>query len=394
MPPKKKGHILKTLWINIRKVLRLGWETDNKALVWVFALSLISAISPIIFSYFYKLILDEVVTAQNTVGVVTITLISLFAFRYVLDLFDHLRNAFHYEYIERIYWYKLTNALSYRFSKKLSELDLGHFENSETQNLIEKARKAYNFRVSNFIFFFSYVVGAAGGFIASFIVLLPFGWWIPVLMTISVAPRFFLKNKYTGVEWNVFNLKTPESKELSYLIDVLDDPNSVKEIKIFQAGPALLKRLLKIQNSIFESQRVPLKNYMTSLYIPLVIELSVLFGLAYIKLGPTVAGILTIGSYTFYAQMLDRLSQVSQQIGNQFSRLYENSLYVGYFFDIQELPKLIKEPEPGYEFEEIKPPKIEFNNVSFSYEDGPTVLKNISFSLNPGEHLAIVEIGR
>ena len=390
MPPKKKGHILKTLWINIRKVLRLGWETDNKALVWVFALSLISAISPIIFSYFYKLILDEVVTAQNTVGVVTITLISLFAFRYVLDLFDHLRNAFHYEYIERIYWYKLTNALSYRLSKKLSELDLGHFENPEIQNLIEKARQGYNYRISNFILFFSYMVGAVGGFIASFIVLVPFGWWIPVLMTASVAPRFFLKNKYTKVEWDVFNLKTPESKELSYLMDVLDDPNSVKEIKIFQAGPALLKRLAKIQKSIFESQKEPLKNYMASLYIPLVIELSVLFALAYIKLGPTVAGVLTVGSYIFYAQMLDRLSQVSQQIGNQFSRLYENSLYVGYFFDIQELPKLIKEPEPGYEFEEIKPPKIDFNNVGFAYQNGPAVLKNISFSLKPGEHLAVV----
>src|SRR3989344_8971824 len=234
------------------------------------------------------------------------------------------------------------------------------------------------------------MVGAVGGFIASFIVLVPFGWWIPVLMTASVAPRFFLKNKYTKVEWDVFNLKTPESKELSYLIDVLDDPNSVKEIKIFQAGPALLKRLLKIQNSIFESQKEPLKNYMASLYIPLVIELSVLFALAYIKLGPTVAGVLTVGSYIFYAQMLDRLSQVSQQIGNQFSRLYENSLYVGYFFDIQELPKLIKEPDPGYKFEEIKPPKIEFHNVSFAYQNGPTVLKNISFSLEPGQHLAIV----
>ena len=390
MPSKKKERVLKTLWVNIRKALKLGWETDSRVLIWIFFLTLVSAIFPVLFSYFYKLILDEIVTAQNTVGVVTITLISLFAFRYILELFDHLRNAFHYEYIERIYWYKLTNTLSYKLSQKLSELDLGHFENPEIQNLIEKARQGYNYRISNFILFFSYMVGAVGGFAASFVVLLPFGWWIPVLMTASVAPRFFLKNKYTKVEWDVFNLKTPESKELSYLMDILDDPNSVKEIKIFQAGPALLKRLAKIQSSIFESQKVPLKNYMASLYIPLIIELSVLFALAYTKLGPTVAGVLTIGSYIFYAQMLDRLSQVSQQIGNQFSRLYENSLYVGYFFDIQELPKLIKEPDPGYKFEEIKPPKIEFHNVSFAYQNGPTVLKNISFSLDPGQHLAIV----
>src|SRR3990167_7174758 len=206
MPPKKKEKVLKTLWINIPKVLKLGWETDNKALVWIFFLTLVWAIFPVIFSYYYKLILDEIITAQNTVGVVTITLISLFAFRYFLDLFDHLRNAFHYEYIERIYWYKLTNALSYRLSKKLSELDLGHFENPEIQNLIEKARQGYNYRISNFILFFSYMVGAVGGFAASFVVLLPFGWWVSRFITASVAPRFFLKNKYTKVEWDVFNL--------------------------------------------------------------------------------------------------------------------------------------------------------------------------------------------
>lgn len=390
MPPKKKDKASKLLLQNLRKAIKFGWETDHKIFIGIFVLTILGAGVPIVFSYFYKLILDEIIRAQNTVGIITITLITLFSFRYLIDLLDNLRNAFHYEYMERVYWYKLTNEITYKFVEKLSQLDLGHFEDPETQNLIEKARRGYNFRVSNFIFFFSYVVYAAGTFIGSFIVLLPFGFWIPLLMTASIIPRFILRNKYTEVEWNIFDLKTPESKELSYLTWALEDPDHVKEIKIFQAVRPLLKRLRRLQNIIFESQKKPLKDYLASIYIPYVIEFSVLFGLVYLKLGPTVAGLITIGSFTFYTQMLDRLTQSSQQIGNNISKLYEHNLYVGHYFDVLGLQKLIKEPDPGYEFDEIKSPKIQFHNVSFNYQDGPTVLKNLSFSVEPGEHLAIV----
>ena len=54
------------------------------------------------------------------------------------------------------------------------------------------------------------------------------------------------------------------------------------------------------------------------------------------------------------------------------------------------LPRLIREKDPGYELEGNKSPRIEFKGVSFRYLDGPEVLKNISFTVNPGEHIALV----
>ncbi len=308
----------------------------------------------------------------------------------MLDLFEHFRNAFHFEYLERIYWYKLTNALVLKFTKKMSELDLGHFDSPETHSLIQKAKHEYTHRVANFLNFFYYTLGSVVTLFSAFVVLTPYGWWIPVLIVASVIPRFVLKKKYSDFGWYLWDLKTPESKELYYLVDILDDPSNVKEVKISQAAPNLLKRVDKLQSSIYESQKTPLAKYMTAIYIPFLIETSVLFFLAYIKLGPTVAGLITIGSYIFFAQMLDRLSSSSQQIGNMVGRLYENNLYVGYLFQVLELPNLIKEPEPGVEFDKISPPKIQFQNVGFAYEGGPNILKNINFTLNSGEHLAIV----
>jgi len=122
----------------------------------------------------------------------------------------------------------------------------------------------------------------------------------------------------------------------------------------------------------------------------MVIEIVILALLVYLKLPAAVAGAITIGSLTFYLQNLDQISRSSRALAGDINRIFEQNLYVGYFFEVLDLPKVIKEKEPGFTFDEIKPPKIEFRNVSFGYDAGPMILKNVSFSVQPGEHLAIV----
>ena len=46
------------------------------------------------------------------------------------------------------------------------------------------------------------------------------------------------------------------------------------------------------------------------------------------------------------------------------------------YFEVLELPTLIKEEENPVVFAKIAPPKIEFKDVSFQYVKGKTVLKN------------------
>ncbi len=140
----------------------------------------------------------------------------------------------------------------------------------------------------------------------------------------------------------------------------------------------------------YERTEKPLRKFAFSSYIPVGIEAIVLFTLSYLKLGPTVAGALTIGSFTFYVSSLERIFNTSQRFASGLGRLYEENLYVGYYFNVLNLPKLIKEKDPGHIFENVSPPKIEFQNVSFNYQDGPKILKNISFKLEPQQHLAIV----
>src|SRR3989344_6079021 len=272
----------------------------------------------------------------------------------------------------------------------MSELDIAHFEDPETQNLIIKAGQGYTWRIHDFVKNIIFFATSLGTFFGAFLVLLPLGFWMPIIMTLAILPRFWLRSKYSRVAWSVYNQKIPESKELLYISDLLDDPASVKELRIFQAAPALTLKMEKLQNYIFESVKKPLNQYLSSFYFPAILEVVVLGLLIYSKLPDTVAGIITVGSFTFYMQMLDRISSSSQKMVGELNDIYDGNLYIGYYFDVLRLPRLIEEKHDSHVFSEIKPPKIEFQNVSFTYHGGSEVLKDVSFKIESGEHLAIV----
>lgn len=374
----------------MRRVFLIVWQSDRKNTVIWFSVMIIAPVIGLGLSYLSKLLIDELVGAQKIGGVVTIALLSIFSFRYLLDLVEDMRSVVENQYLGYLIRFKVENFLTYQMTEKMSGLDLAHFEDPETQNLINRANRSYSWRIPNFADHSFDLMGAAVGLIVAVAAILSFGWWIPLVMVAATIPRVVLRNKYSRIQWSVFQQNTDESKELNYLSGVLEWPSSVKEIRIFQATRALLKRLKRLQNIILESIKDPLKNYVKSHYIPNLVEIAALFLLAYLKLPSTAAGIITVGSFVFYIQMLDRIATSVQRVATHLGELYDNNLYVDYYFEVLNLPKLIKEKDPGIAFGEIKPPIIEFQNVSFNYPKGAAVLKNVSFRLEPGQHLAIV----
>jgi len=385
-----KIEIARQFWKNIRDTFKMAWKVDSKILSLTIFLGAVGAGFPILFGYVFKIFLDELLFVHSTLGVISVALLGIFTFRYILQLVNDFISTYQYQYLGRIFRFKFENYLTLQFSKKLSELDIAHFEDSETQNLIIKVRQGYTSRIPNFVQDTISFLISAGTLVGAFLVLLPFGFWIPITMICAVLPRFWLRSKYSKIAWSVYNQKIPESKELIYISDLLDDPASVKELRIFQAASALTLKMEKLQNYIFESIKKPLKQYLSSFYFPAMFEIVVLGVLVYLKLPDALVGIITIGSFTFYMQMLDRIANSSQEMLGELNGLYDNNLYIGYYFDVLRLPKLIEEKKDGHVFSEIKSPKIEFQNVSFAYQGGSAILKNISFELEPGEHLAIV----
>lgn len=383
------------LWHNIVRTMKLAYEIDGRLVTMYYLTAGIGAISPIIAAYLFKFVLDNIVAGSQTPVQVGIPLIIIFVLAgyFLMRLVETVvywgLNVAYYDYLLRN---KFQNGLNYRYAQKLSSLDLGHLENPEIQNLITKVEHTFTWQIPDFIRMWNYIFSHGVGIIAATIALLPFGPWIPLVVLLVAAPRVYLKARHGNFVWSMYGGGAPEVKKLWYTRGLLTDPPSIIETRIFQSQEALLERLGGFQNYLYERNKNPLDNYRWVLFLAPLVETAVVFAIIYFMLPNALSGALTIGSLTFIITALEQMRNNTSWGAAHLGELYQNSLFVNPFFELMALPKLIKEKRDAKSFEDIKPPRIEFKNVSFTYPNGREVLKDISFVIEPGESLAMVGI--
>ncbi|HEX9413181.1 MAG TPA: ATP-binding cassette domain-containing protein, partial [Ktedonobacterales bacterium] len=105
-----------------------------------------------------------------------------------------------------------------------------------------------------------------------------------------------------------------------------------------------------------------------------------------------VARRITLGDLTFYTQAALSLGSSFQGLLTGISSTYENNLYINTLFDFLAYQPAIVSPPNG-----LKPDGsgllIEFRNVSFAYpgrSEGGQALRGVSFTIHPGEAIALV----
>lgn len=384
---------VKHVLTNLKKMLMLAWEMDKKVTFGYYFTAMLGALSPLIASLTLKFLIDSLVGKQLPPGVTTIPFIVIvvLATRYVLNLVENfIQWGLHATYFDYLFRYTIQNELNRRFYDKLSQLDIAHLENPKEQNLISKTRDTLAWRPPDFLRMFAYFFSAFVSYIAAFIILIPFGLWIPIVITIITLPRLYLRAKYGTIQWSIYGSGAPQVRRLWYLTWLLASPEAIREMRIFQSQKTLQTRLKEVQDYLFNLNKKPLDNYLRQLTFPPILETIVLFIIAYSQIPHVLTGIITIGSFTLLINMIDQLNGSAANAVLNFGEMYEHNLYIDHYFEVQELPRLIKESLHPIIFEKIEPPKIEFRNVSFQYPNGPRVLHDVSFIIKPGESIALV----
>ena len=109
-----------------------------------------------------------------------------------------------------------------------------------------------------------------------------------------------------------------------------------------------------------------------------------LFGLVILGQGnKTLGSIVAISSYaSFFWQPI-------MNLGNIYNNFINNIAYLERIFETIDEPVEIKDAPDAIEMKKIVG-KVEFENVHFSYEEGQEILHDVSFSVEPGESVALV----
>lgn len=109
-----------------------------------------------------------------------------------------------------------------------------------------------------------------------------------------------------------------------------------------------------------------------------------IFGLVIFGQGNT-----SLGTIVAIASYASRFWQPIMNLGNIFNNFINNIAYLERIFETLDEPVTVADAEDAGEMPAIRG-EVTFENVTFGYEEGKTVLNNLSFTVKPGESVALV----
>lgn len=280
----------------------------------------------------------------------------------------------------------------YRIDKQGS-LDIGTLESSNYQNLL---RSAQEWGSKSIITLQDFVLNSAGSFagiITSMIILWTLNSWLVLFALLAAAPVYFLYKKYSK---EIFHIRWSSLEDHRMIINRLSHFEELhKAIDVVLLG---LKNMLRAQlqdcktnftKKSIEAERKKTIGYglMSLWYLFFLCAAVLLMTNQSVHEGIAVGGlILAFNTYTKFYQTLNAYIE-------SISISEEAALYAARWLELFTLNPIVKSKENALAYVDLKPPLIEFKNVSFRYSEEPQksfVLHNISFSIKPYERVAIV----
>jgi ATP-binding cassette subfamily B protein len=379
-------HALKTS----RQLLGLVWEVDRHLLIGYMIAVLLPAILPFLNAYIYAQIINFVVrhiSGQSQSYSVFYTLISL---RLVALLIQDVAFTAQRRYDKQL-WTRLPMHLYQKVLASITSLDVEYFENSDFKDKLERVRDSFNWRPLNMFSDISYSFQGIIQVVIAAVSLIYLNWLFAILILLSAIPTLIYQTKAAKAGWTIWEADTSARKRFWYLSDLLQNGQSVKELKLFQLSKSFLDDLKETQLNFVKENEVALKKeYYRGIFANIVnivayiiIEICIIFG--------ALAKKISLGSLTYFTTVLINYQTGINNLFRSVSNIYDKSQYVSEMFDVLETkPRIVFPPNPV----SLKPksvPRIEFKNVTFAYPGtNKKVLDNFSLVIEAGRKIAFV----
>lgn len=284
----------------------------------------------------------------------------------------------------------VSNDSSVRIIRHAATLDLYQFEDSAFYDKLERARTQTAGRTALMSMVLSQaqdlitVIFLAGGLVA-------FNPWLLLILVVAVIPSFVGETKFNNESYSLSRSWTPERREIDYLRYIGASNETAKEVKIFGLEGFLADRFKVISDRYFlANQKLAIRRASWGAFFSILGTLSYYTAYVFV-IWQAVAGAITIGTLTFLSGAFSRLQGLLQGIVSRFSRIAETSLYLQDLFDFFELRPLSGDHSGKHPVPRPIREGFVFENVSFKYPDSETyAIRNLSFTLHPGEKLALV----
>ncbi len=379
--------------------LRLVWAADWGGALGLVGLTGLLALLPAAVAWVGKLIVDGVVAASGHGGpggpagpdaaarvawLVGLEL-ALMALQLVLNRLAGLRRE--------LLRARLGNLLEERILQKALELELRHFEDSETYDKMQNARREAPSRPLSL----ALQLVAIGQNAVTLAALSGLLWRLSpasvAVVVLASLPAFLGEARLAGESFRLYSWRAPEGRRLNYLEWILTRDAHVKEVKLFGLGPLVLSRYRELFRKFFaEDRRLALRRLANGTGFGL-LSLLAFYAMYALMAGRAAAGAITLGDLTLYISVFRQGQAAIQAVLAAVGGTYEDALFMQNLFAYLAIPAGGERPRrtPAATLPRGGPLPIELDRVSFRYPGRDAwVLQDVSLTLAPGETLGLV----
>ena len=374
---------------NVRPLLGMVWETSPPLVIGTTILRLVRALLPLAMLWVSKLILDAVVgrimrNSGNLQQVWKLVALEL-GLAVAGDVLGRLNTLF-----DSLLGDRFTNRVSVRLMQHATELDLASFEDPVFYDKLERARRQTTGRLTLLASLLNLCQDTISLFSLS-AGLIVFSPWLMVLLVAAVLPAFLGETHFTTLAYSALYRRTPQRRQLDYLRFLGAGAQSAKEIKIFGLGRHLSEQYYEIAQSIDkENKQIAIRRAALGSALNLV-STGGYYGAYVVVLVRTIAGGITVGTFTFLTGAFNRSRMYIEKILSSFNDISEQALFLKDLFEFFDMQPSIRSKPAALPAPRTIREGFEFQNVSFSYPGSEKlVVRNINFRLYSKEKIALI----
>ena len=212
----------------------------------------------------------------------------------------------------------------------------------------------------------------------------------PTLASLSLIPIPFLVYGSTRFAKQVLpNFREAQRALADLNAELQDNISGIREIQIFNQQ---MRELVKIRDRIYRHISALLNALrLSAIFHPTVSFLSSIGTVIVISVGGFMAlnGKVSVGDIVGFILYLNMFYQPITALANVIENLEQALAGAERVFEILETEPEIKEKPNPIELKNVRG-RVTFEDVTFSYNQGSPVLKNISFDIEPGQMVAFV----
>ena len=344
--------------------------------------------------YLTKLTIDSFVAARNnpddaalfnnTIALFLLTGASIVTTEFIRYAAEFVRSAqaeYFSDYIKNL------------IHNKSADVDLEYYESPIYHDLMEQARGESQSKPLAILENFGAVVQNSLTLISFAALLLPYGWFIAVLLVIGSVPGLAISLRQNRVFHEWWERTARDRRYLIYFDSILSHSDAAAEVRLFDLGNRYRTKFQKLRRKVREEKIGWLRRQLSGKAVASAIAFGA-GGVAVAWIGLRVFyGQATLGDFGVFYQVFSRGQGVLGGVLNGVGQTFANTLYLKNLFAYLDLPLRASQPVGSAPFPEWIEKGIHFKNVTFRYpgEERP-VLSAFDLFLPAGKIVAIVGV--